>query len=217
MSDTDPYPDLDAIQGDERGHAHLVPDDDLSYTPCGALTRRGDGPPCRRAPAKGQKRCRLHGGASPQAIAKAERVAHQQKLERDIERALAKFDIQPVTDPLTALQLLAGEVLEWKRILLEKVSNLETWRYSTDFSEQIRGEILLYERAIDRAVNVLGTIARLNIEERLTAVTEAQAARLEGAMFDAFEIVGIPITDPELRERVLVAFADNVIRLPQAG
>lgn len=201
----DPVVDLDALG------------DDLDYTPCGAKTRRGDGPPCRRRPAKYQKRCKLHGGAAPRALAKAEREAHQAKIEEDIQRAMRKLNIEPVTDPLSALQLLAGEVLEWKRILLEKVEQLDTWRYSTDFSEQIRGEILLYERAIDRAVNVLATIARLNIDERLAAVTEAQAARLEGAMFEAFDIVGIPITDPDTRERVLVAFADNVIRLPQAG
>jgi len=185
---------------------------------CGAKTQRGKGPACKRSPSKGAKRCRLHGGASPQVRAKAERDAHQAKLERDIQRALRRFDIQPVGDPLTALQQLAGEILAWKDILSSKVELLRgNWRYSTEYNEQIRGEVLLYERSLDRCVQALATIAKLNIEERLAAVTERQADQLEAALFDAFEIAGIPITDPDKREQVAVAFAENVIRLPQAG
>lgn len=184
----------------------------LQSKKCGAKTKSGG--TCGKHPSKGSNRCKFHGGASPQVKARVEREEHQRKVEHDIQKAMKKLDITPVGDPLTALKNLAGEVLAWKDMLLEKVESLRTLRYATEFNEQIRGEVLLYERAIERAVNVLATIARLNIDERLVAVTERQAKMLEDGLFAAFDEVGITISQPEMREAVAVAFGKHLSLLP---
>jgi hypothetical protein len=175
---------------------------------CGAKNRQGK--PCKRHPSHGTKRCHLHGGSSPQAIAKAARDKHQREVIEQVNKAIVKFDIEPVENPLTALKELAGEILKWKEILLDKVQLLDKIRYSTEFNEQVRGEVLLYERAVDRAIQVLATIARLNIDERLAAVTESQAKMIEDALFSAFDAAGIPITEPDQREAVAVAFGRHL-------
>jgi hypothetical protein len=42
----------------------------------------------------------------------------------------------------------------------------DSWRYEGATAEQVRAEIVLYERALDRTARVLTDIARLDIEER---------------------------------------------------
>lgn len=202
--------DLDAIQ--KRPYAPYGGYNLADGPRCGAKTR-SDGK-CKRHPANGSKRCRFHGGNSPQVIAKHQREQHQQQVEKEIQKALLDLDIRPVENPLTALKLLAGEVIAWKDALLQKVQLLDKLRYSTEFNEQIRGEVLLYERALDKCATVLATIARLNIDERLAAVEERQVKMLEDGLFAAFEAAGIPVTDPDLRETVAVAFGSQLIALP---
>jgi hypothetical protein len=55
-------------------------------------------------------------------------------------------------------------------------------RYSTDGGEAIRGEIVLWERAMDRCLAVLGTIAKLNIDERLVRINERQVNEFTAAL-----------------------------------
>jgi hypothetical protein len=208
MADDHTPVDLDAINprdgASRNGGFNVVHDGPR----CGAKTRTGG--ECKKHPANGTKRCKFHGGATPAAIAKAEREAHMRDLEEQVGKAVRRLNIEPVEDPLTALKLLAGEVLEWKRALLEKIQLLDNLRYSTEFNEQIRGEVLLYERSLDRCLNVLATIAKLNIDERLAAVTESQAKMLEDCLFAAFEAAGVPITDPDRREAVAVEFGRHL-------
>lgn len=44
---------------------------------CGAMTRDGDG--CKNPPMRGQKRCRMHGGATPVAREAAKRRIAEEK------------------------------------------------------------------------------------------------------------------------------------------
>jgi hypothetical protein len=209
MADNDESPqtpepvDLDAINPSDE--PKLNPFQVNSPRLCGAAAR-STGKPCRNVPRKDQKRCKFHGGNSPKAKARAER----EETVRQAERAVRQLRVKPVDDPLTALRTLAGEVLAWKSEMLRHVHALKSMRYSTENGEAVRGEIMLYERAMDRAAVVLTAIAKLNIDERLAAVTERQAKMLEDGLFAAFEAAGIPITDPDTRENVAVAFGRNL-------
>jgi hypothetical protein len=159
--------------------------------PCGAETRSEDKHPCRLPPINGSKRCRFHGGASPSVKAKAER----DRVEGELRELAATLAAPPVDNPLEALSALAGEIKAWKDFLAEKLTELNTLRYSGEHAEQIRGEVVLYERALDRAVSVLTSIARLNIDERLAAIGEVQAAMLEGALEAALTALGLSVED----------------------
>ncbi|MGV9427066.1 hypothetical protein ACWDO7_22620 [Streptomyces sp. NPDC003656] len=147
---------------------------------------------CKAWALKGQSVCRVHGGNAPQNLAAAERRITEERLEKETRRALAILDVPPVDNPLTALSQLAGQVVAWKDALAERVNQLEQIRYTDDKrAEQLRSEVALYERAMDRCVNVLGTIGRLRIDERLAAISEQQAAVVIGAIEAALAHAGV--------------------------
>ncbi|MGV9707457.1 HGGxSTG domain-containing protein [Streptomyces sp. NPDC003483] len=152
---------------------------------CGARCR--DGSPCDNSPMRGGERCRMHGGASPRARAAAER----RQVEGQARSLLAELGVIPVADPLAQLLQLAGEVLAWQKATSELVNQLDHIRYQGGSGEQLRAEVALYERAMDRAVSVLAAVARLNIDERLAAVSEKQAEAVIGAIEAGLAAVGV--------------------------
>lgn len=157
---------------------------------CGAQTRSEDKHPCQLFPLKFSTRCKLHGGATPGARKKAEEARAKHQLDEYMRRL--NIDPEPVSDPLRALAELAGEVTRWKNLARMYVQHLESLRYSGfQGGEQIRGEVVIYERAMDRCVQVLATIAKLNIDERLAAIDERQAATVDRALTAALEELGL--------------------------
>lgn len=165
------------------------PADDASMGRRRCTAHRTDGEPCKNSPLKGQVVCRYHGGAARQAKAAAVR----RQVEVEARQVLAELGVAPVEDPLAQLLKLAGEVLAWQRATAALVNGLEDGiRYrGANGAEQLRAEIALYERAMDRAVNVLSAIARLGIDERLVQVTEKQADAVVGALNAALAAAGV--------------------------
>lgn len=154
---------------------------------CGAQTKTTGGE-CRNFLEEGQLRCKLHGGASPQAKRKqAERV-----LDAKVQHVIAGMQIEPVTNPLLALSQLAGEILAWKDLIATHVAKLrDQLRYEGEHAEQIRGEVQLYERAMDRSVAVLAKIAQLKIDERLAAIDEARVQQMARMLEGALDAIGM--------------------------
>lgn len=156
---------------------------------CGDLGHKSKrtGEPCGATLRAGAVACKWHGGNSPQARAReTERVTEQQ-----IRTMLGRLTVRPIDDPLTELSRLAGEVVAWKELVADHVARLERLRYSGDGGEQIRGEITLFERALDRCATVLSAIARLNIDERLAKVSERQAEIVADALAGALTDMGL--------------------------
>lgn len=116
----------------------------------------------------------------------------RRQVEAEARTVLAELGVAPVEDPLAQLLKLAGEVLAWQRATAGLVNELESIRYrGSNGAEQLRAEVALYERAMDRAVTVLASIARLNIDERLTVVSERQAEAVIGAVEAALAAAGV--------------------------
>jgi hypothetical protein len=139
-----------------------------------AARRSRDGQPCRRWAIPGLRVCASHGGSAPQArAAAARRVA-----EAKAAAVLNTWSSEPVADPLGELQRLAGEVVGWKNLLAGRVAELTQMRYEGRAGEQLRAEVALFERALDRCERVLSSMARLNIDERLAVVSETQGRAL---------------------------------------
>lgn len=170
--------------------------------------KRSTGTRCQNTPPKNFTVCRLHGGASPAAKNKAA----ERQLEEQARNAVAKLNIVPIGDPLTALSELAGEAVAWKDFLYEKVAELRgTHRYESEIgTEQLRAELVLYERALDRCVATLGVIAKLNIDERLAAIEERQAKMIEDGLFAAFEEAGLTMKDADTKERIARSFSRHL-------
>lgn len=137
----------------------------------------------------GTGRCKFHGGNTKTQKTGARRV----QAERQARAVLAELAVQPVADPLTALMQLGGQVIAWQEATASLVNRLgEEIRYEGGTgAEQLRAEVQLYERSMDRAEKVLSSIARLNIEERLAQISEAQADRVLAAIDAALAAAGL--------------------------
>jgi hypothetical protein len=145
---------------------------------------------CKKAPIEGGTVCRTHGGRAPQVLAKAaERI-----VEAEVRAALAQLDVSPVDDPLTEMSRLAGQVVAFKDQMARMVNALEDRIRYEDVkgSEQLRSEVAVWERALDRCNTVLGTMARLKIDERLAAISEKQAAIIIAALDAGLDAVDVP-------------------------
>lgn len=150
---------------------------------CDATTR--DGSPCRNWAMAGQRRCRMHGGSSPQAKRRAaERIAARQ-VEADLVAVLAHEGLNAVDDPFEELGRLASESIAFKDALAARVNALrEEVRYRADGAgtEQLRAEVALYERAMDRTGRFLDALVRNGFEERRTQLSESQGRVIAGAI-----------------------------------
>lgn len=146
--------------------------------------------PCGRAPMKGSRVCRSHGGAAKQVKAKAaERTA-----EQDARKAFGKLSDHavPVDDPFAEFAKLAGEAVAWKDWAAGRIADLERID-STDAkgTEQVRAQVALFERAMDRCAGFLRDFAKLGIEDRMSRVTVAQRVAIVRAIESVMAHLGV--------------------------
>lgn len=182
---------------------------------CGKKTRSGE--PCKNGRLPGTTVCRMHGGKAPQVKAAAARNL----VLADASRAVVGITgWSPVIDPLTALADIAGEVTAVKdhlRGLVNRIIEREqefeqdavrtaaarltgesvSLRVPDDKgAEQMRAEFTAYMAMLNSTVATLATIAKLNIDERLARITEAQKTVIIDAMRRGFAAAGV--TGPAL-------------------
>lgn len=126
---------------------------------CGAKTRSGK--PCRQRPIRGGTRCRMHGGATPRALAKANRRV----IEARIQGELAKREIEPITDPVAAYADLVGETWAFKELAREKITELRAWTTTNVITgtDEAAAILQVYERALDRAQRSLADMLRIGL------------------------------------------------------
>jgi hypothetical protein len=151
--------------------------------------------PCRMRPINGGTVCGAHGGSAKRVKEAAARRYAEQQAEADIRLVFARLKEPGVTvdNPLEELRKLAGEVVLWKDLAAELVADLREYRHTDGRgAEQLRSEIAVLERAFDRCNTVLATIARLNIDERLMVITEAQAELVLTAIDAALTFAAVP-------------------------
>jgi hypothetical protein len=169
--------------------AQPVPD---GHPKCAAKRRQGDGL-CNLAAGYGTDhlgfgRCKWHGGSTP-----TQRKAVQaQVIEAKVRTMFGKvFNDKPVTNPLDVFAELAGTVQGWMQTMRALVEELNTVGYTALTGEQIRAEVQLFERSMDRANTVLSTYARLNIDERLARISATQSEMVMGAIEAALAAAGV--------------------------
>lgn len=161
---------------------------------CAAARRNGAGNCKRDAGAgtdhKGYGSCSWHGGSSPSG----RQSAAERRIEDQAQKLLYQHDATPVTDHLAALQRLAGRALALEEAIGTMVNELSSLRYEgrgEGGSEQLRAEVAVLERAMDRAGRLLVDIAKLNIEERMAKVTEMQVQIVGDALAAALREMGL--------------------------
>lgn len=150
---------------------------------------RTNGQPCGNWAMIGSMVCHAHGGKAPQVrAAAAEAIADER-----IEKLLYRYQAEACGDPLEALQRLAGRALAVEQALGRMVNDLDEIRFTDEKgAEQLRSEVALLERAMDRCGKLLVDIAKLNIDERMAKVTERQAEIMQAALDASLAEMGYP-------------------------
>lgn len=148
---------------------------------------------------------------------KALRVESRNALHALMQKNGVEIELPESTDdfnPFEALLDVAQEQLAFKEVCKAKLIKLreDEWRWDSDRTgEQLRSEVALYERAIQRCTDTLIRISRLNLEERLLRIAERQAAIIEMAIIRTLQDLELPI---ELQAK---ARAQIVMHLAHAG
>lgn len=171
---------------------------------------RQDGSPCPKFAMAGQLVCSQHGGMGARSRAKGARVIAEDKARA----VLARLGVPPVENALEELQKVAGQVIAWKDACAEMVNRLreEEIRYEGKLAgELLRAEVLLWERSLDRSIQVLNALARCQVEERLTMIRERDAERIAGAWAAAMRLSGL---DAEGQARARRAFNYHLRIIP---
>lgn len=149
-------------------------------------------------------RCRHHLGRRP-ALLIAEHRAEQQALEllRQQQATARQYGAADLIDPLQSLHELADEVWSWKEACRALVGHLEELRYRASSGEQLRSEIAVYERSLDRAAKILADLVRLGIEDRMVKLAERQVTAVgravESALTELAPMLEFDGDDPRIR------------------
>jgi peptidyl-tRNA hydrolase len=174
---------------------------------CGARLRQSEGT-CRKTAGWGTGHvgtgcCRLHGGNTRNQVVGAQRA----QLVQQAGDAVRRLGFEPVENPFVALQWIAGEVTAVKDYLRGEVERLDSLRYQGASGEQVRGELSAYQASLRDTVNVLGLMARLDIDAHLTRIESGKAQILVDAVVGGMAEVGIT---GELALRLRGAVADRL-------
>lgn len=163
----------------------------------------GTGDPCRQIAVNGTEplRCKNHGANIGSHMWKkaVENEFNAQVNGRltAIMQANGESLMHPtaINDPLNELLELAAEVKALKEIFRLTAANLiaqQKVRYNhAKVGEQLRVEMLLYERGVERLAKILIDVSKLRIEDRLAGVQEQTAQMLERALDAALEESGV--------------------------
>lgn len=145
--------------------------------PC--KSRKRDGSPCGSPAISGGLVCWQHGGKLP-PVKKAAAVALAEesvRVEIESMREIARF--QSVGDVYVDLLDTASAASQWRKLLQDRVSYLHNLGYSTlESGEQVRADVQLFERALERSAKIGEMLARLNLDERKAALDERTAAQV---------------------------------------
>jgi hypothetical protein len=113
----------------------------------------------------------------------------------------------PIGNPLEELMDLAAEIKAFKEVMRQVTAYLvsrERVRSAHDkVGEQLRAEILLYERAQERLADVLVKISKMGIEQLMARLEAEQVRMLERAFAKALQSSGASLEGQEHARQVL--------------
>jgi hypothetical protein len=129
--------------------------------------------------------CRFHGGSIQVTKDAAAERLRTQAIEADLKATLAHIGIKGVDNPYEEMARLASEAIAFKDALAARVNALETSiRYEATGAgtEQLRAEVALYERALDRTGKFLDSLVRSGFEERRVRIDEQTGAQVAAVL-----------------------------------
>lgn len=137
---------------------------DLMDAPRCVAIAKGSGQRCKRRPIPGGRVCVMHGGAAPAVRAAAQQRLAEAEAAAQIE-VLWDVSVAPVTDPVGALQRLAGKLEHAGDVLGARVS-------TTDLDGPTA---LAFTKILQQLSRSLEVLERLDLATRHVEVQEQQA------------------------------------------
>lgn len=173
------------------------------------------GKPCGKHPVKGQRVCRNHGAASPQAIAKAEERVATEEAEGVIAKLWPGLATQaPVKDPVDLLARTAGALEHMADVVGGRVNDLNTSIAGGKDMTQLRAEIVLLDRLLDKLLKASEGMARLGIAERHVELEKERAAMVTAAFLGAIGVVQLLPADRDLVVRKFLELLGGPTTVP---
>lgn len=155
-------------------------------------------------------RCKLHGGST----ANHRKSAMAQVVRADAEALLAHEGLTDIENPVEELARLAVEAWAMKDALAARVNALAEVRFvDGKGSEQLRAEVVLYERALDRTGKFLEVLARLGYEARRDQVNRELGDRMAAIIERVLDALDLTV---EQRARTVTA-VPAVLRAIDSG
>jgi len=177
--------------------------------------RFGDPDACHQFAVKGTDppACKNHGAniGSNQRKGAAITVVNGRVTDRMVaimgDHGEALMQPSQIGDPLSELLAVAAEIRTWKEIMRAVVSDLlsrKVIRYGHhSYGEQVRAEVLLYERALERLAAILVQVGKLGIESKLAAIQQQQVDLVDRALTAALTATGLGLVEQQQAREVL--------------
>jgi len=177
----------------------------VGHPQCTAMSKRS-GERCQCYPMQGSTVCSTHGGMAPQVKAKAARRLDLAKVEAEVEAVLETEVVAVVDNPYASFSELAAKVVALTKAYGERVDDLKgQLRYSAvgAGTEQLRAEVSLYERSLDRSGKFLDLMIRHDVDGKRLALDVARTAMYGEYLGRALDgiLEGLELTD---RQRALI-------------
>lgn len=145
---------------------------------CTAHKTNGD--PCGSWAMRGQMVCYRHGGAAPQNRRAAENRLAEVQAAKTIEELADAPPMASITDVYDWLLQIAGTAKTWSEILQTRVAKLQKLGDESNafMGTQIKADVMLFERALDRSAKLGEALVRLDLEGRKQALDERVVGQL---------------------------------------
>jgi len=166
---------------------------------------RTTGNQCGNYPLPGQEICRMHGGAAKQNREAAARRLATQAIEQQAEATLAHHGITAVEDPLAELGKLASASKAMTEALGARVNALtELEHFDLKQSPDLKAEVQMYERALDRTHRLLDSLIKAGYAERQVSIAEQEALLVAGVIRRVIAGLGLT-TEQQAQASTLLA------------
>ncbi|MEV5001961.1 hypothetical protein [Nocardioides sp. LML1-1-1.1] len=180
------------------------------HTKCTAHNRANK--PCGRYPVPGLTVCYRHGGGSTMAREAGARKEADRKAQEQINKLWPGLAHQtPITDPVDLLARTAAALEQMTETVGDRINQNKTSVGAGKDMTQMRAEVVLLDRLLDKLLKASEGMARLGIAERHVELERARAELVTSAFRAALVVLSERVTLlPADRDLVLREFLDRL-------
>lgn len=173
---------------------------------------------CKESPVIGFAFCMEH-LQSPRGLVHAQEVIANggmptiSDLEKEIKNRTSIPDVDYHTSALEKMDATLTEIMSWTEGARKRLETIDEdeWRYQDRArQEQVRAEVLIYERALDREAKVLKDVSKMALQEKIVSLGRAQTELMIRLMMRVLENLHLDdVKFQQARMDLLMAFQEE--------